>query len=79
MDSVKLTKGEAYSLAEFIDMSLIDFIRDNTDMDSMAWLKNMVNAYVKLCKYSGFIGLTENHDDDDVIWELPSKPIKSED
>ena len=55
----ELTKGEAYSLADLIDMNLIDYIRNDTDVDSMEWLRNVVHAYEKLCKYSGYKGLTE--------------------
>lgn len=55
----KLTKKEAYAVAEFIDCNLLDYIRSDTDVDSMDWLKDILHAYEKMCKASGFCGLTE--------------------
>ena len=55
-----LTKDEAHSVAEFIDINLFETIRNDTDIDSMRWLRNIVHAYEKMCKYSGFVGLTES-------------------
>ena len=55
-----LTRDEAFSLAEHIDKTLLDEIRNDTDIDSMEWLRNMVHAYEKLCVFSGYVGLTEN-------------------
>ena len=54
-----LTKDEAYVAAEFIDMTLINEIRRAEDIDSMRWLRNIVHAYEKLKKFSGYKGLTE--------------------
>ena len=33
-----LSKKEAYAVAEFIDCNLLDYIRNDTDVDSMEWL-----------------------------------------
>jgi len=54
-----LTKGEAHAVAELIDMNLYDMIlydmiRNDTDIDSMLWLRRIVHAFEKLCKYSGY-------------------------
>jgi len=57
---IDLTKNEAFSVAEFIDMNLIDTLHNNVDIDSMSWLKNMIHAYEKLCAYSGYLGFTED-------------------
>lgn len=54
-----LTKYEAYSLAKFVDMHLINCIRAEPDIDSLGWLKNMIHAYEKLCEYGGYKGLSE--------------------
>ena len=54
-----LTKDEAYAIADFIDMNLIQVIRSDDDIDSMKWLKNIIHGYEKLCKISGYVGLTE--------------------
>ena len=61
----KLTKKEAYAVAEFIVCNLLDYIRSDTDIDSMEWLRNIVHAYEKMCKASGFVGLTEHAGDED--------------
>lgn len=57
--SAGLSKDEAYALAELADYTLIDYIRENCDVDSMEWLKNVVRGYEKLCEVSGYVGLTE--------------------
>ena len=54
MSELKLTKGEAYAVAAFIDMNLIQVIRNDTDIDSMLWLRNIVKAYEKLAKYGDY-------------------------
>ncbi|MBR6859722.1 MAG: hypothetical protein IKM73_00175 [Acidaminococcaceae bacterium] len=54
-----LTKDEAYAVADFIDTSLIDMIRNDTDLDSMCWLVNITSAYQKLCAFSGYEGMTD--------------------
>ena len=58
--TVELTEGEAYSLAEFIDTNIFDTIRNDRDIDSIQWLKNIVHAYEKMCEVSGYVGLTED-------------------
>ena len=55
-----LTKKEAYAVAEFIDCNLFDNIRNDTEIDSMEWLKSILHAYEKMCKASGFVGVTEH-------------------
>lgn len=55
-----LTKDEAYAVASFIDSYLIDMIRNDTDIDNVGWLINMVTAYQKLCAFSGYEGLTDD-------------------
>lgn len=55
----ELTKGEAYAVAEFIDMNLFDAIRNDTDWDSVQNLRNLIHAYEKCCETSGYVGLTE--------------------
>jgi len=55
-----LSKEEAFAVAEFIDCNLFDYIRNDTDVDSIGWLRNVLHAYGKMCKASGFVGLTES-------------------
>ena len=59
MDMSTLTKDEAHAVAEFIDINLISSIRNDIDIDSMHWLRNIVHAYEKLCKHGEYIGFTE--------------------
>ena len=58
----ELTKDEAYAIADFIEINLMQVIRNDVDIDSMRWLKNMIHGYEKLCVYSGYVGLTETAD-----------------
>lgn len=53
-ETLELTKGEAHAVAEMIDMNLLDTIRNDVDIDSMLWLRRIVHAFEKLCKYSGY-------------------------
>lgn len=53
-DELKLTKGEAHAVAELIDLNLLDTIRKDEDIDSMLWLRRIIHAFEKLCKYSGY-------------------------
>lgn len=57
-----LSKAEAEAIANHIDMTLIQTIRNDTDIDSMTWLRDMIHGYEKLCVYSGYVGLTETAD-----------------
>ena len=54
----ELSKDEAYSVAEYIDSNLLTFIREDEDIDSMLWLRNVVYAFEKLRKYGGYEPLT---------------------
>lgn len=57
-----LTKDEAFAVADFIDGNLYDCIRNDTDIDSMQWLRNVLHAYEKMCAASGYVGATESED-----------------
>lgn len=59
MTELNLTKNEAFAIADHIDATLIQLIRDDTEIDSMMWLRNMIHGYEKLCEYSGYKGMTE--------------------
>ena len=54
IDELKLTKSEAHAVAELIDLNLLDMIRKDEDIDSMLWLRRIIHAFEKLCKYSGY-------------------------
>lgn len=57
--TVALSGNEAYSVAEFIDLNLLDVIRTDTDWDSFRALRNLVHAYEKCSKASGYVGMTD--------------------
>ena len=44
---IELTDSEAASLLDFIDIHLIDDIRNDTDIDSMLWLDNLMSIWRK--------------------------------
>ena len=48
-DGVNITNAEAESLLDWLEIHLIDDIREDTDADSMEWLSNMISIYNK-CK-----------------------------
>lgn len=41
---VELTKDQCQAVAEFIDMNLIDVIRNDTDIDNLRWVAAMLDA-----------------------------------
>ena len=41
---VELTKTQCQVVAEFIEMNILDVIRNDTDIDNVAWLENMLDA-----------------------------------
>lgn len=59
MSKTELTKGEAYAVAEFIDMNIFTAIRSDEDWDSFQNLRNLCHAYEKCCAFSGYVGVTD--------------------
>lgn len=45
---IEITKGEAESLADLIEMNIFDIIRNDSDTD-IEWLENIMAIYKK-CK-----------------------------
>ena len=58
--TIDITKNEAHAAAELIGMNLFDVIRNDTDIDSLSWLRNVLNVYDKLCKISGYKNLCDS-------------------
>lgn len=54
------SKSEASAVAQHIDSTIFDYIRNDTDIDSLNWLINIIEAYKKLCRISGYVGMSEN-------------------
>lgn len=44
---VKITSIEATSLRDFIEFNLLDAIRNDTEIDSLLWVYNILNVYRK--------------------------------
>ena len=42
---VELTKSQCENLAEWIDMHLLDAIRDDEEIDNLKWVKDMILAW----------------------------------
>lgn len=47
MDEVRLTKGEAESLLDFLEMNLIDSIRNDPDCDNIKYIENLIRIWRK--------------------------------
>ena len=60
-----LTKSEADAVAELIDLTLLDTIRNDTEIDSMLWLRRMISAYNKLAKYGEYDSMYADEREDD--------------
>lgn len=58
---IELTKSQCLNLAEFIEFSFIDSIRNDTDVDNMDYLVDMCDAYRVLTAAAGLEG-DEGHD-----------------
>lgn len=52
---VELTKGEANAIAELIDRAVYKEIRDDSDIENIQWIRNIIHGYDKLCEYSGYV------------------------
>lgn len=42
--TVRITRSQAFNVAEFIDNHLIDTIRNDPDMDNVEWIEDMLAA-----------------------------------
>lgn len=65
MAESKLTKNEAFAIAEFIDMNIFTAIRTDEDWDSFYNLRCLIHGYEKCCAISGYIGVTDKREDGD--------------
>ena len=45
---IDLTQSQCKNIAEFIEFHIFDAIRNDTDLDNINWLVDMVEAYKKL-------------------------------
>ena len=42
--TVRMTRSQAFNVSEFIEMHLIDVIRNDPDLDNVAWIGDMLDA-----------------------------------
>lgn len=42
---IELTKGQCESLVDFIEGHLLDAIRNDTDIDNLNWVRNILNVH----------------------------------
>lgn len=47
---VELTKSQCKNLADWIDIHLLEAIRDDEDIDNLLWVKDMILAWEALEK-----------------------------
>ena len=45
---VDLTKSQCGNLCEFIEFNIFEYIRNDTDIDNIDWLVDMIEVYQKL-------------------------------
>lgn len=41
---IDLTKGQCESLIDYIEVNLLDVIRNDTDIDNLRWVQNILTA-----------------------------------
>lgn len=46
-ENITITSSEAVSVADFIQLNLIDVIRNDLEIDSIEWIYNLINVYKK--------------------------------
>lgn len=51
---IELTTSESQSLCEFLELNLIQCIKDDPDIDSMLWLDNMMSIWRKCGGRKGY-------------------------
>ena len=58
-EEIKLTKDEAESLLDYLEINLIQNIKDNPDVDSMIWLDNIMSIWRKCGGRNNYINEKE--------------------
>lgn len=48
---MEINKEEAEALRDFIEIYLFQYIRDDTEIDSMVWLKMMADLWDRIDKF----------------------------
>ena len=50
---MEINKEEAEALRDLMEIYLFQYIRDDTEIDSMVWLKMMADLWEKMDKFVG--------------------------
>ena len=48
--TVQLTKSQCKNVADFIEFGLIEYIRNDPDLDNVLWIADMIEAWKTLGK-----------------------------
>ena len=51
--TIQLTKSQCRNVAEFIEFGLIDHIRNDTELDNVRWIADMIEAWKTMDKEGG--------------------------
>ena len=49
---IDLKESQCISLCDFIELNIFDYIRNDTDIDNIDWLVDMMEIYQKLKKWN---------------------------
>ena len=49
---IDLTESQCKNLCDFIEVNIFEYIRNDTDIDNIDWLIDMMEAYQKLKKWN---------------------------
>ena len=50
--NIELTESQCINLAEFIELNIFGFIRNDEEIDNINWLTDMIYVYKKLNEYT---------------------------
>lgn len=53
--TIKLTKSQCRNVADFLEFGLIQYIRDDPDLDNVRWVADMIKAWKTLEKAGGVV------------------------
>ena len=50
---INLTKSQCKNLAELLEFNIFEIVRNDTDIDNINWLVDLMDAYTKLKEAGG--------------------------
>lgn len=60
---MEITKSEASSLCDFIEMNIFESLRNDLDADNIAYLVNLMNVFQRAAEFSGYKWKPVDYDD----------------